>query len=190
MQKKNKKIIIITSIVISILLIAIILILNIVNDKKNLQKNMQIIKYNYNELSIAVTEYNQIRTNLSELLNNFIYEEYPNNHSRYVELLKNYNSNINKIDDYVEVINNKCNVIYIDIEVNKICDSYDDLYEKLINLYVQDLNNYNNKITSYNEYKKENIELFNQIHKDYIDYNKDNTYEGRIVENGKEEQKK
>ena len=96
-------------------------------------------------------------------------------------------NNINKIDDYVETINSKCNVIYSDIEVNKICDSYDTLYEKLINLYVQDLNNYNNKITSYNEYKKESIELFNQIHKDYIDYNKDNTYEGRIVENGKEE---
>ena len=42
MQKKNKKIIIITSIVISILLIAIILILNIVNDKKNLHATLEV----------------------------------------------------------------------------------------------------------------------------------------------------
>ena len=183
MKKKNKKMIIISSVVALIILMIIVLILNVVNDKKKSNKNMQLIKYNYDELSVAVTEYNQIRTDLNELLNNFIYEDYPNKHSSYIELLNKYNNNIDKIDDYVEVINNKCNVIYSDITINKICDSYDMLYEKLINLYVQDLNNYNNKITSYNEYKKENIELFNLIHKDYIDYNKDNTYEGRISEN-------
>ena len=127
MQKKNKKTIIITSGVVLVLLITIILILNIVNDKKNSQKNMQIIKYNYNELSVAVTEYNQIRTDLNELLNNFIYEEYPNKHNSYIELLNKYNSNIDKIDRYIKEINDKCDVIYSDISINKICDSYDVL---------------------------------------------------------------
>ena len=70
----------------------------------------------------------------------------------------------------VSEINSKCNVIYSDISVNKICDSYSILYEKLINLYVMDLNNYNNKISSYNEYKKDDISLFNMIHNEYIDY--------------------
>ena len=47
-----------------------------------------------------------------------------------------------------------------------------------------DLNNYNRKISSYNEYKNEDVELFNMIFKEYIDYNDDGKYEG--VNDGEE----
>ena len=185
MKKSSKKIIMICGIVLVLLVIVLLLVIGIVNDKKNSKKNMELIKENYDLLSNNVNEYNQIRNSLSDKLNNFIYEEYSKEHDGYVELLNKYNNNIGLIAGNVNVINSKCNVIYSDISVNKICDSYGVLYEKLINLYVIDLNNYNNKISSYNEYKNEDVELFNMIHKEYIDYNDDGKYEG-VVNNGEE----
>lgn len=143
---------------------------------------MGIIKDNYNELSIVVDEYNQIRTELSSKLNNFIYENNSKEQEEYIELLTKYN-NIKNIDKNIDNINSRCTTIYKDSDVNKICDTYKVLYKKLINLYVSDLTNYNNKIASYNEYKNKEISLFQLIHDNYINYNKDEVYEGVDLEN-------
>ncbi|MBQ2873306.1 MAG: hypothetical protein IJE89_04845 [Bacilli bacterium] len=175
----KKKIIIIISISIIVIIILITLIIfNTIKNKNLTKENMEIITTNYEELSINVNEYNNVRTKLSEKLNNFIYEKYKNNHEEYLSILLEYNNIIKKIDNNVDNINDKCNFIYKNISVNKICNSYQMIYEKLINLYISDINIYNNKITSYNEYKSESINLFELIHTDYIDYNNDNIYEG------------
>jgi len=186
MNKNKKRFILILSIIIIsiIILLATIFIINITKDKKITEQNMQIIKDNYNELTATVSEYNQIRTDLSNLLNDFVYEEYPTKHEEYTNLLTKYNNNIKNIDKNILNIHDRCNVIYNDISINKICDSYQELYEKLVNLYVTDLTNYNNKITSYNEYKKEDkYQVFELIHKEYIDYNEDKKYEGQDANN-------
>jgi len=184
--KKNSKKVILIGVGVMILVIIIILVIGIVNDKRESNENMGLIKDNYELLSNNVTEYNQIRSDLSNKLNNFIYDDYSKEHDSYVELLTKYNNNIGLIAGNVSEINSKCNVIYSDINVNKICDSYGLLYEKLINLYVMDLNNYNYKISSYNEYKKDHISLFNMIYNEYIDYNDDGKYEG-VSSDGEEE---
>jgi len=186
MKKSSKKIILISGIVLVVLVSIIVIVIGVVKDKKESSKNMDLIKDNYELLSTNVNEYNQIRSDLSNKLNNFIYADYNKEHDDYVLILNRYNNNIGLIDENVKVINSKCNVIYSDISVNKICDSYKILYEKLINLYVMDLNNYNNKISSYNEYKKEDIELFDMIYNEYIDYNDDGKYEG-VSNDGEEE---
>ena len=183
MKKSSKKIMLIISVV---LILVVVLVIGIVNDKKKSSKNMELIKDYYEELSTNVNKYNQIRSDLSNKLNNFIYADYSKEHDDYVLILNKYNNNIGLIDKSVKIINSNCNVIYSDISVNKICGSYKILYEKLVNLYVMDLNNYNSKISSYNEYKKENIELFTMIHNRYIDYNDDGKYEG-VSSNGEEE---
>lgn len=184
MKKNNKKIIIIISLILvsALIVVLTLFVLNVVKDKKESNKNMQLIKDNYNELSTHVSEYNQIRTNLSEKLNDFIYETYPKEHDSYVELLNKYNDNIKNIDTKVNNINNKCDVLYSDISINKICDSYKVLYEKLINLYITDINIYNNKIKGYNQYKeKDEYQETELIHKEYLDYNQDKIYEGKDV---------
>lgn len=191
-EKTNKfnKIIIISIASLVLLIIVILFVISIYKGKKTSIKNMEIIRNNYNELSTNVTDYNQIRENLSEKLNNFTYENFPKEYEEYNQLLESYNDNIQKIDNNINNINSKCNNnIYNDSSVNKICDSYKILYEKIINLYVTDLNNYNNKVTSYNEYMKTDIEIFELLHKDYIDYNNDLVYEGECTsdEENKEE---
>lgn len=176
-KKKPSKVIII--IIVAILLITIIIFtLNLINDQKITKKNMQSIKESYQQLSENIVDYNQIRSSLSEKLNNFMYESYQKEHEEYIDLLTKYNNNIINIDQNIVTLDDKCQVIYKDLSINKICDEYPLLYEKLINLYVSDLNNYNNKIASYNEYKEDKYNLFELIHDDYIDYNNDKVYEG------------
>lgn len=178
-MKKSKKLIIIISILVLLIGGISLLIVNIMKDKKEITKNIEVIKYNYNELSQNVLEYNGIRRELSEKLNNFMYDKFLNDKEEYEEILTKYNTNINKIDNNIKNIDDRCKNIYNDKDINNICKSYKTNYEKIINIYINDLTNYNNKVTSYNEYKNENNSLFELIHKDYIDYNNDNVYEGR-----------
>ena len=108
-------------------------------------------------------------------------DSYKDKEEEFSELFKDYSKEINNIDNYINNINLRCNGIYNDSEINKVCNSYKLVYEKVINLYVSDIDNYNKFIEEYNEYKKENIELIEKVH-DYIDYNNDEKYEGRDVD--------
>lgn len=190
-RKINKKKVIIAIVcVFLIVLFILVLIMNIVKERKELNNNMDVIKKNYSELSTNVATYNEIRTDLLEKLNNFTYEAYPKEKEAYTEILTKYNENIQKIDNNVSKIDQLCTVIYKDISINKICDNYKLTYEKLINLYVDDLTNYNKKVTSYNEYKETDSPLFELIHKEYIDYNEDKVYEGMDVNNEENQEEK
>ena len=177
----KKKLFITISIILVISIVIVLLVVSINKDKDMINKNMEIIKDSYNNLSDNVDEYNRIRTELSGKLSDFIYESYEEEHDSYIELLNIYNNNIKNIDENVEKINGRCQFIYSDKDVNKICDSYKKIYEKLINIYIDDINNYNDKITSYNNYKESNIELFGLIYNEYLDYNNDKIYEGKDI---------
>ena len=180
-MEKNKKLIITGIGVSAIVLISgiSIFVVNIMDAKKEMEKNANYIRENYQDLSKNVESYNQIRTNYTDMSKDFILDTYKDSHQEYLNLLTKYNETIKDIDKNIENISSKCDLIYDDTEVNKICQSYDTLYEKLINLYVNDLTNHNEIINKYNNYKSDNLEMVNMIHNDYIDYNKDNEYEGR-----------
>ncbi|MBQ9854413.1 MAG: hypothetical protein IJO57_05225 [Bacilli bacterium] len=153
-------------------------VINLKKEQKELASNMKQIKDSYELLNGNVSSYNSIRSEISVKLANFFYDSYKNNKSSYDDIFIRYNTTISEIDKNIANIDKYCDVLYKDSNVNKICGSYKSLYEKLVNIYVSDLNNYNEKISGYNEYKKDDIPLFTMIHSDYIDYDKD----GKFVE--------
>lgn len=175
---KNKKNIIIIVGIIVIGLIAIFLVYNILNASKTKKENIDEIKNSYNNLTEEVKKYNEIRTKYNEKLSNFILDRYKDEHEEYISLLNEYNETIKNIDIYINNLSNKCNILYDNVNINKICSNYQEMYEKLINIYITDIKTYNNNIKKYNEYKNDTIEEFIPIYNDYIDYNKDNIYEG------------
>lgn len=165
-KKKNKKIIFYVGG--GIILIGIVLLfISFVNGKKDVDKNMAIIKSNYNDLSNNVIDYNSIRGELGVLFNNFRYDSFDLDIDKYRDIFVRYDEIIRKIGSNVLNIDDMCNVIYSDSEINKICDNYKSIYEKLINLYVMDIDIYNNKVSSYNEYSGKNIDLVSKLY----DYN-------------------
>ena len=84
------------------------------------------------------------------------------------------------IDNYISNINFRCKGTYNDSKINKLCDTYKGVYEKLVNLYISDIDNYNNFITEYNKNKNESLELIDKVHDDYIDYDNDGLVYGGV----------
>ncbi len=176
---RSKKSILIGVILIIFIAFVVIFVLSMRKDKLATERNMENIKKNYNLLTNSVNDYNEIRTKYAEMSSVLIMDKYEENHEAYTTLLTDYNKVMKDIDSYITNISFRCNNKYSDSEVNKVCDNYQELYEKLVNLYVNDLNNYNKVIDKYNDYKNTEIEKFEMVHEDYIDYNNDNIYEGR-----------
>lgn len=139
---------------------------------------MEIIDSNYLELSEKVKDYNTIRKEYLELSSDAFYETYMERHDKYLDILKRYGTVIDEIDINIGEIDKRCDMIYKDSGINKICGSYKKLYEKLINLYVYDFNKYNDLVDGYNEYKDGDVEKVSMKYNDYIDYNEDKVYEG------------
>ena len=183
----NKIIIIILSII--TLLIALIFIVKFINnvneDKKITKENIEIIKTSYNNFKNEVKNYNTIRNDISEFINNFYYDTIKEKYLENENKLKNYDEEINKITKEIQKLDTKCNITYNDIEINNICSNYKTDYEMLINIFINDINTYNNKLSLYNKDEKQELQLFKSNYiNDYIDYNNDNIFLEKDEVNG------
>lgn len=179
-------------IVVSIILVIIIFcyaglsfMKGLTNDKKVISENMEIIKNSYNNIKKEVEIYNDIRDEVTLFINNFYYDRIENEYLDNVNKLNSYDEVINKITNEVKKLDDKCNITYTNTEVNNICNSYKNDYELIVNVFVNDVNSYNRKLSSYNNDNNGNLELFNSEYiKDYIDYNNDSIYEKKEEVNG------
>lgn len=179
---KNKKVIIIVS-VIFVFIVCFILFLisafkNIQKDKKETIETMNYITDNYKLLSDNVTKYNKMRNDLISASKDLMLDNYESVYDNYTIFMKDYNDLIKEIDVNVSNIDSKCGQKYPDKEVNNKCDFYKNMYEKIINLYVSDIKNYNNFIKSFNDYRQVEVPFIELVHDNYIDYDNDGKYEG------------
>ena len=162
----DKKRLIISIIIIIIVFLGVFITIDINKEKREINNNMELIKKNYHLLSNSIDKYNEIRNEYTNMSNVLLIDEYKSKHEEFLALLASYDEEIKNIDAYIENISFRCNQIYIDTEVNNICNSYKSLYDKIINLYIADINNYNNIISKYNEYSDEKLEPHKLIHGD------------------------
>jgi len=176
----KKLIIVILSIILVLSIIITIFLVKLKKSQELSQEDMAKITSNYQLVSDKVNEYNKIRVTLNEYMDNFYFDTYLENENNYLVTLNSYDQAMKDIQGYIQVIDEKCIVIYKDSSVNSICQTYQTLYEKLVNLYVSDITNYNSKIISYNDYKNSDIELYPMLYTEYLDYNKDKTKEGQV----------
>lgn len=159
----------------------VILVFSIISDKRSEKNNIEIIESNYQEIVNEVSNYNDVRSEYVELLRGFYLSTYQDDHDKYIDILNRYNDVMKKIDRTVLNLEEPCQKLYKDGDINKICQSYGKTYEKLVNLYVSDLEKYNDNINKYNDYYDKDIELYEMVHKEYIDYNNDLVYEGKDI---------
>ena len=110
------------------------------------------------------------------LFNDFYYDTISSKYEENKKLLDNYTLIIDNISDYVKVLDSKCNIIYSDSNVNNKCKNYKYNYELIVNVYMNDINNYNKKLNSYNDNYDEKLEEYKTKY-NYIDYNNDKKYE-------------
>ena len=181
-MNKKKIIILVGSIV--LLVIIIVIGIKISNDNKKKNEGMKVINDSYKDLANRVIEYNNIREEYLEISKKFYYETFMDKHDEYLNVLDRYDKIIAKVEEDISKIDDKCVIKYNDSNTDRICNNYKELYEKLVNLYVMDLNNYNEIVDGYNEYKNNNVSKYEGKFKEYIDFNNDKKYEG--IDNNEE----
>ena len=160
--------------------VILILVLIINKERKEIKYNMEVINKNYSLLTGSINKYNEIRSKYSEMSKVLLYDTYKDKHDEFTSLLADYNQEMKNIDNYISNINFRCKGTYNDSKINKLCDTYKGVYEKLVNLYISDIDNYNNFITEYNKNKNESLELIDKVHDDYIDYDNDGLVYGGV----------
>lgn len=175
-MKRNLPIILI---VLSLIVCTAAIIFAIINHReKTLDENVIIIRDIYGELSNNVTDNILIRKDVIDKLSLYNLDTYADEHNEYQELMNKYIENVKKIDSNIETLDSICDVQYEDNTTNVLCRSYDELYEEVVNIYITNINNYNNKLIGHNQKKKTNYTKYELIHEDYVDLNKDGTYQG------------
>lgn len=186
-MKKSIKIIIICLIILA-LVIGIVLGIKYIGESANkineeYEKDKEKLQTNYDDFSNYITEYNAVREDLSILLeDSMYYEDFPKSSESLHSFYVSYDELINKIMKSVSGMDTACKREYMEEEYNLMCDSYQLTYEKMINVFLDDIVAYNNLIKSYNEWAgEEKYQLFtSQYVTDYIDYNNDNIYDGKV----------
>ena len=119
------------------------------------------------------------------------YQDMPDGYKKIVNGFEKYEEYLNEMEDMSSYLKSKCAKNYSVTEANEKCYFYYKLLEKTINMYVEDLKIFNNKIDEYNEWIKEENEseikekTYEKLSKhnsknytDYVDLNKDGTYLG------------
>lgn len=177
----NKKILIISILsMFTVILIIVGMILFSVNKKqKMLIENVDIIKSDYAKFSSNTSDSEKIKEELTNKLTTFSNETYEEDHTEYQRILKEYDSNIKYINEIVEDLEEKCQYEYDDQMINLLCRGFDILYEESINAYITNVNEYNNKLSMYNDNRDKKYNLHTLIYDKYIDYDKDGEYEGK-----------
>lgn len=182
MDNKNlnhKKILFLIVIIIIIVLCLIFFwIKNWIEDSKNNQKKMEEIKETYQVLETDISNYNDTRTKLIEQLQEYYPEKLTEDYLNYTNLLTKQENNIEKMLITIKTLDKNCQKrIFSEKEVNTICKTYQENYETAVNIFLNDQNQVNILIKTYNETSTSPLEEF-QSKKitEYIDYNQDGNY--------------
>ncbi|MBQ8681440.1 MAG: hypothetical protein IJ509_00810 [Bacilli bacterium] len=178
MKKKQKILIIIITIIVIIAAIITIVIKNINEENNKLNTIMKEITITYNLLENNINTYNNNRTNLSNLLDTYYTDNLSNDYNQYISILSEQEDTINAIYTNVEDLSKNCkDRLFSKKEINNICTSYEEYYETVVNIYLNDQLQINEMIKIYNASSTSPLEEYHSTTlTDYIDYNHDGNY--------------
>lgn len=168
---------------VSIMMVVLGMLLSTVVDKEeSLIYNAKSIRDNYNQLNTYINENRKIRTELTNKLITFTNEDYPKEEEQYLDILDRYQTNVENVDKLYKETAIKCQKELKDETIKLLCKGYIQPYEELINVYITNLNNYNNKILKYNNINNSNYETIELLYHEYLDVDEDGIYSGFVLE--------
>ncbi len=157
---KNKKVIIIVTIVLSVVSCIIFGIFSFVDaikkDAEQTKKQMQEIDTLYESLNDNAKLFNDKKTEYDKAMENLYYTTFPSKNEAIVKILKEYDEIIANIQKDGNALQDKCNAYYNSSDTMQKCTSYKISYESAMTLFMADLNRYNTLVENYNEWTKEN----------------------------------
>lgn len=157
-------------------------------DREMMLQRMVVVNDQFEDFSTSTTSFESYR---DELYNNVLgilyYDTLGGNDANIKNVLSNYEAMVDEMKKKAESLDGLCaDVYYPDSSVNSKCNNYKAIYEQVVNFFVGDIELYNKNIDSYNNYMASNgnnsrLEYYKTTKK-YIDYNKDESYDGKIEE--------
>jgi hypothetical protein len=162
MKDKKRLIKIVLSIVSTVIILAFLMIvINSVYKKANssnkkYQEKIELINSSYNQFSLLIEGFNSKREKLGEYMNNTVYYEdlYLIKDELY-KFYEEYDEIVGSLSTVAESLKLNCKNKLTDEDANKKCDSYKEAYEMVIDIYLTDIDMYNEKAIKYNELKKD-----------------------------------
>jgi hypothetical protein len=150
-------------------------------DTEATQKVMEEINEYYKKYEENIDDYNLTRDKLITQTSSYYNESFKENYSNILVILNDYDEIMNQTTLNVTIIDNNCaNHIFNNSKTNTICKNYQESYEQMTNIFLTDVENFNNLVETYNKSTTEQLEKYNSNYiKDYLDYNKDGKYEGK-----------
>ena len=156
-------------------------------DVKNTKEIIQKINDEYEKFEKEIVNYNKDLTKLIETLKKSTYvEKIEKNKDEIKNLMENVEKELDSISSF-KSLNKYCTKKFSDGKTNRNCSSFSKTYEKSVNVYVDVVVVYNDVVKKYNELVDESkkIKSAESKYDNYIDYDKDGTFLGKDVANGK-----
>ena len=178
----NKKWLSVILVIIVILIIFFVVkfVFDLNKEKEMTEEIVSLINSSYQKLQSNVSEYNKYRSLVSDSLSSYYQDSFGDEYDEIVNEFKEYDKVISNISNNIDVIRDNCgDKIFADSDVNDICNSYKSSYEEIINVYVNDINNFNKFVNTYNNETGNSFSNFkSSVIDNYIDYDNDGEYRG------------
>ena len=134
---------------------------NFMEDKNKSLQKMNQIKESNNNLKENIISYNQNKKSITEYLSIYYEEQFTKDYPIIIELFNQNETVIEQISQQEKILSSNCkNQIYQDKEVNNICKTHANTYQKLLEVYQKDIESFNQTITIYNDNTEEKLNLF------------------------------
>ena len=147
--------------------------------KKEFERKEKEILDNFEAFKEAIDGFNVEWSTYHSVIESDINANTVYQYDGWILSLDSYTEAVDEVENASNVFKNNCvNDHYIDVNVENKCKAFVDAYEKAINSYVEDIDNFNMKIDELNEKRKDEDKLENYECKyKLVDLNKDNTFE-------------
>lgn len=193
---KGKKITIILFAIAFILLISggvASFLFSLKEDRALTLERMVVVNDEFDDFSNSTTAFEAYRDELyNNVLGSLFYDTLGGDDANIKNVLSNYEAMVDALEKKAKSLDNLCaDVYYPDSSVNSKCINYKSIFEQVNNFFVSDIVLYNKNIDSYNNYVNGWGTPLNhyETKRDYIDYNDDKTFDGKLEEETKEETK-
>jgi len=162
-------------------------VISLKSDKEGISLRMEKVENYYDEISKSYSNFETTRKQIYSTVFDNTYDSLYEQDQTIKNTLSNYEAMIDEIEKTIKVMDKLCvDTYYPDSKINVKCSDYKKVYEKVNNVFVNDIELYNQNIKKYNEFQKVNstdlsIKTYDTS-REYIDYNRDGVIEEKDEE--------
>lgn len=129
------------------------------NDTNN--RLMENIKNTNQDITNEIQLYNENKKKIATYLSSYYAEQFQTDYETIYKLYQQEDQIMKKIEQKRTFLKKKCGQsLYPDQEVNSICNKYEKTYQKLLEVYQNDISAFNDTISLYNEDATQKLEYF------------------------------